>query len=243
MEPTASSAASAWYRGALAPLGEPGFRKLWLASLGSNFGTLIQTVGAAWLMTTLVHSADMVAFVQAATALPIMLLSVPAGAVADIWDRRHVMLLAQAVMAVAALLLTVLAYRGVLTPWSLLGFTFLLGCGSALYGPAWQSSVGEQVPIAHLPAAVALNALGFNIARTVGPALGGAIVAAAGAQTAFLINTCSYVGLIAVLAAWKRPRPAATLPPESIGAAIGAGLRYARLSPAIRTVLVRSAVF
>ncbi len=240
---TTPPAPSAWYRGALAPLGEPVFRKLWLASLGSNFGTLIQTVGAAWLMTTLAHSADMVAFVQAATALPIMLLSVPAGAVADIWDRRHVMLLAQAVMAVAALLLTVLAYRGVLTPWSLLGFTFLLGCGSALYGPAWQSSVGEQVPSALLPAAIALNALGFNIARTVGPALGGAIVAGAGAQVAFLINTLSYVGLIAVLAAWRRPRPAATLPPESIGAAIGAGLRYARLSPGLRTVLLRSAVF
>jgi MFS family permease/quinol monooxygenase YgiN len=234
----------AWFHGALAPFGAPVFRKLWLASLGSNFGTLIQTVGAAWLMTTLVQSSDMVAFVQSATALPIMLLSVPAGAIADIWDRRHVMLLAQGVMAVAAAVMTLLAWRGGLSPWSLLGFTFLLGCGSALYGPAWQASVGEQVQDpSHLPAAVALNALGFNVARTVGPALGGAIVAAAGAQAAFLVNTCSYIGLIAVLAAWRRPRPAPTLPPESIGAAIGAGVRYARLSPAIRTVLVRSSVF
>ncbi len=237
------SQSRAWFGGALAPFGAPVFRKLWIASLGSNFGTLIQTVGAAWLMTTLVHSSDMVAFVQAATALPIMLLSVPAGAIADIWDRRHVMLLAQVISLIAAAAMTLLAWRGGLSPWSLLGFTFLLGCGSALYGPAWQSSVGEQVPVVHLPAAVALNALGFNLARTVGPALGGAIVAAMGAQGAFLINTCSYVGLIAVLATWRRPQPAATLPPESIGAAIGAGLRYARLSPAIRTVLVRSAVF
>ena len=242
MDP-AASAAPAWHRGPLAPLAEPVFRKLWLASLASNFGTLIQTVGAAWLMTTLVRSADMVAFVQAATALPIMLLSVPAGAVADIWDRRHVMLLAQAVTAGAAALLTLFAYQGVLSPWSLLGFTFLLGCGSALYGPAWQSSVGEQVPATLLPAAIALNALGFNIARTVGPALGGAIVAGGGAKVAFLVNTLSYVGMIFVLASWRRPRPAMTLPPETIGAAIGAGLRYARLSPAIRTVLLRSAVF
>jgi MFS family permease len=232
-----------WFGGALAPFGAPVFRKLWLASLGSNFGTLIQTVGAAWLMTTLVHSSDMVAFVQAATALPIMLLSVPAGAIADIWDRRHVMLLAQAVSAIAAAVMTFLAWRGGLSPWSLLGFTFLLGCGSALYGPAWQSSVGEQVPAAHIPEAVALNALGFNVARTVGPALGGAIVAAAGAQAAFLVNTCSYLGLIIVLALWRRPRAMPALPPESIGAAIGAGLRYARLSPAMRTVLVRSSVF
>ena len=231
------------FGGALAPFGAPVFRKLWLASLGSNFGTLIQTVGAAWLMTTLVHSSDMVAFVQAATALPIMLLSVPAGAIADIWDRRHVMLLAQIVSAIAAAVMTLLAWRGGLSPWSLLGFTFLLGCGSALYGPAWQSSVGEQVPTAHIPEAVALNALGFNVARTVGPALGGAIVAAAGAQAAFLVNTCSYLGLIAVLAAWRRPSPVPGLPPESIGAAIGAGVRYSRLSPAIRTVLVRSTVF
>jgi predicted MFS family arabinose efflux permease/quinol monooxygenase YgiN len=240
----ADPAHRAWFHGALAPLSSPVFRKLWLASLGSNFGTLIQTVGAAWLMATLVHSSDMVAFVQAATALPIMLLSVPAGAIADIGDRRRVMLLAQGVMAVAALIMTLLAWQGALSPWSLLGFTFLLGCGSALYGPAWQASVGEQVQdSSQLPAAVALNALGFNIARTVGPALGGAIVAAAGAQAAFLVNTCSYVGLIAVLAAWRRAHPTPALPPESIGAAIGAGLRYARLSPAIRTVLVRSSLF
>ncbi len=232
-----------WLHGALVPFRTPLFVELWVASLASNFGTMFQTVGAAWLMTTIARSSDLVAFVQAATALPIMFLSVPAGAIADIWDRRALMLIAQGAMLAAAALLTLLAYRGGLTPWSLLGFTFLLGCGGAVYGPAWQSSVGEQVPAMQVPAAVALNSLGYNIARTVGPAIGGAIVAGGGAAVAFLCNALSYVGLIAVLARWRRPQAAALLPPESIGAAIGAGLRYARLSPAIRTVLMRSAMF
>ena len=243
MQAQDSPHSTSWFDATLAPLRTPTFRGLWLASLASNFGTLIQTVGAAWLMTTLAHSSDMVALVQAATALPVMLLSVPAGACADIWDRRTLMLVAQVTMLSAALGLTALAYRGGLTPWLLLEFTFLLGCGSALYGPAWQSSVGEQVPAAQLPAAIALNALGFNIARTAGPAIGGVVVATGGAEAAFLLNALSYVGLIVVLARWRRPRPPAGLPPESVGAAIGAGLRYARLSPAIRVVLARSATF
>ena len=243
MPPPVTASSHSWFDAALAPLRTPMFRGLWLASLASNFGTLIQTVGAAWLMTTLARSSDMVALVQAATALPVMLLSVPAGACADIWDRRALMLVAQLTMFVVALGLTLLAYGGALTPWLLLAFTFLLGCGSALYGPAWQSSVGEQVPPAQLPAAISLNALGFNIARTLGPAIGGAIVATGGAQAAFLLNGLSYVGLIVVLMRWRRPRPPTGLPPESVGAAIGAGLRYARLSPAIRSVLARSATF
>ncbi len=243
MDHAAGTPAHSWREAALAPLRIRTFRELWLASLGSNFGTLIQTVGAAWLMVSLTPSSDMVALVQASTALPVMLLSVPAGAIADIWDRRALMLLAQVLMAAIAVLLTVLTARGAVTPWSLLGFTFLLGCGSAIYGPAWQSSVGEQVPAAELAAAVALNSLNFNIARTVGPALGGVIVATAGPPAAFLLNALSYGGLIAVLVRWRRPPPPAALPPESVSAAIGAGLRYARLSPAIRTVLLRSFAF
>ena len=233
----------AWLDAVIAPLRTGVFFSIWIASLASNVGTLIQTVAAAWLMTSLAHSSDMVALVQGASALPIMLLSIPAGAIADIWDRRALMLLAQGLMAVAAAFLTWLAFRGEVGPWSLLAFTFLLGAGSALYGPAWQSSVGEQVSSVQLPAAVALNSINFNIARTVGPALGGVIVASAGAPVAFLVNAISYVGLIIVLARWRRPHVAATLPPESMGAALGAGLRYSRLSPAIRTVLVRSSVF
>ena len=216
---------------------------IWTASLVSNFGSLIQAVGASWMMTSIAPSPDMVALVQASTTLPIMLLSLASGATADIWDRRLVMLIAQLAMLAAALALTVITYAGQITPWTLLTLTFLLGCGVALYGPAWQSSVGEQVPRADLPAAVALNSVSFNIARTAGPAIGGVIVAKAGPPAAFLVNAVSYVGLIVVLCLWRRPRPAPFLPPENMLMAMGAGLRYARLSPEIRTVLIRGVVF
>jgi MFS family permease len=216
---------------------------IWSASLISNFGSLIQAVGASWMMTSIAPSADMVALVQASTTLPIMLLSLPSGATADIWDRRLLMLIAQGLMLVVAAVLTAIAYLGLITPWTLLALTFLLGCGTALYAPAWQSSVGEQVPRADLPSAVALNSLAFNIARTAGPAIGGVIVAKAGPPAAFLLNSLSYVGLIIVLTLWRRPRPAPFLPPENMFMAMGAGIRYARLSPDIRTVLIRGAVF
>ncbi len=227
----------------LAPFRSRIFAVIWSASLVSNFGSLIQAVGASWLMTSIAPSADMVALVQASTTLPIMLLSLPSGATADIWDRRLVMLIAQAVMLIVAAVLTATAYMGLITPWTLLALTFLLGCGTAMYGPAWQSSVGEQVPRADLPSAVALNSLAFNIARTAGPAIGGVVVATAGPPAAFLINSASYVALIVVLALWRRPRPAPFLPPENMLMAMGAGIRYARLSPDIRTVLIRGAVF
>lgn len=216
---------------------------IWSASLVSNFGSLIQAVGASWMMTSIAPSPDMVALVQASTTLPIMLLSLPSGATADIWDRRLLMLIAQGLMLVVAVALTAIAYLGLITPWTLLALTFLLGCGTALYAPAWQSSVGEQVPRADLPSAVALNSLAFNIARTAGPAIGGVIVAKAGPPAAFLLNSLSYVGLIIVLALWRRPRPAPFLPPENMFMAMGAGLRYARLSPDIRTVLIRGGIF
>lgn len=227
----------------LAPFHAPIFAAIWTASLISNFGGLIQTVGASWLMTSIAPSADMVALVQASTTLPIMLLSLAAGATADIWDRRVVMLIAQGLMLAVSATLSVTAYAGLITPWLLLSLTFLLGCGAALYGPAWQSSVGEQVPRSDIAAAVALNSIAFNLARTAGPALGGLIVALAGPPAAFLTNTISYVALIFVLATWRRPRPKSFLPAESMFMAMGAGVRYARLSPGIRAVLVRGGVF
>jgi MFS family permease len=227
----------------LAPFHSRIFAWIWTASLISNFGSLIQAVGASWMMTSIAPSADMVALVQASTTLPIMLLSLASGATADIWDRRLVMLIAQALMLVVAAVLTVIGFSGLITPWTLLALTFLLGCGTALYGPAWQSSVGEQVPRADLASAVALNSLAFNIARTAGPAIGGIIVAKAGPPAAFLINALSYVALIIVLVVWRRPRPAPFLPPENMFMAMGAGIRYTRLSPDIRTVLIRGATF
>jgi MFS family permease len=227
----------------LAPFHSRIFALIWSASLVSNFGSLIQTVGASWLMTSIAPSPDMVALVQSSTTLPIMLLSLVSGAAADIWDRRILMLTAQTLMLIVAVVLTIIGYLGMITPWTLLSLTFLLGVGTALYSPAWQSSVGEQVPRSDLPAAVALNSLAFNIARTTGPAIGGIIVAKAGPPSAFLVNGISYVGLIIVLASWRRPKPAPFLPPENMLMAIGAGVRYARLSPDIRTVLTRGVLF
>ena len=238
-----SPSPKSWRTVTLAPFRSRVFLMIWSASLVANFGTLIQAVGASWLMTSLAPSPDMVALVQTSSTLPIMLLSLLAGAVADIWDRRIIMLIAQSAMLVVSVVLAVVTYLGLITPWTLLTLTFLLGCGMALHGPAWQSSVGEQVPRADLPAAIALNTLSFNTARTVGPAIGGVVVAVSGPPAAFLLNALSYIALIVALAMWRRPKQPVFLPPESIGRAIGAGLRYARLSPSIRTVLVRAAVF
>jgi MFS family permease len=227
----------------LAPFRHGIFRAVWTASLASNFGGLIQSVGAAWLMTSITTSSDMVALVQASTALPIMLFSLACGAIADSFDRRKVMLVAQSFMLIVSVLLTVFAYKGLITPWLLLSFTFLIGCGTALNNPSWQASVGDMVPREDLPAAVALNSMGFNLTRSVGPAIGGIIVAAAGAAAAFAVNAASYIALLTVLARWKPNLPASKLPRETLGAAMGAGIRYVAMSPNIGKVLLRSSTF
>ncbi|MFW2831184.1 MFS transporter [Sphingomonas sp. ID0503] len=221
----------------------PIFRAIWLASLLSNFGGLIQSVGASWLMTSLTSSPQLVALVQASTTLPIMLLSLLSGAIADNLDRRKVMLAAQGAMLTAAIGLSLFAWAGWLTPWTLLTFTFLVGCGSALNLSSWQASVGDMVPRAMLPNAVALNSMGFNLARSVGPAIGGAIVAAAGAAAAFLVNAFSYLGMIGVLLRWTPPAKPSDLPRERLGMAMAAGVRYAAMSPNIRAILLRAAMF
>jgi MFS family permease len=182
--------------GTLAPLGNPTFRAIWLATLASNFGGLIQSVGAAWLMTSIAPSADMVALVQGSVTLPIMLFSLASGAVADSFDRRRVMLAAQGFMLIVSAFLALSAWYDLLTPWLLLTFTFLIGCGTALNNPSWQASVGDIVPRTILPEAVALNSVGFNITRSVGPAIGGIIVAAAGAAAAFAVNALSYIPIV-----------------------------------------------
>ena len=228
---------------AQSPFRIPLFRAVWFASLASNFGGLIQSVGASWTMTSMGTSPQMIALVQASISLPIVLLSLWAGAVADNLDRRRVMLAAQFFMLLVSASLSVAAWFEQLTPWTLLAFTFLIGCGTAINGPAWQAAVGDMVPRPMLPNAVALNSMGFNIARSTGPAIGGAIVAAAGAAAAFLTNALSYIGLIVVLFRWKPGLPPRTLPRERIGQAMLAGVRYVRLSPAIRTVLMRAALF
>ncbi len=228
---------------ALSPFRQPVFRNVWLANLLSNFGGLIQSVGAAWLMLEMTQQADMVALVQTSVALPVVMFSLLGGAIADSLDRRRIMLAAQTFMLLVSVTLAVIAWQNMLTPWLLLAFTFLIGCGGSFNAPAWQASVQDMVPRAQLPAAVALNSMGFNLARSTGPAIGGAIVAAAGAATAFAVNTFSYLGLIVVLWRWRPQQAPRLLPRERLASAMADGLRYVMLSPSIRTVLVRSVVF
>lgn len=227
----------------LAPLSHPVFRAVWLASLVSNFGALIQGVGSAWLMTSIATSDGMVALVQASTTLPIMLFSLLSGAIADTFDRRRVILIAQLFLLCVSIALTAFAWVGWITPWMLLSFTFLIGCGTALNNPSWQASVGDMVSRDHLPAAVALNSVGFNLTRSVGPAIGGGIVALWGAAAAFAVNAASYIALLFVIWRWRPNYPASTLPRESLGRAMTAGLRYVAMSPHIETVLFRAFVF
>lgn len=227
----------------LAPFRLPTFRMIWIASIASNFGGLIQAVGAAWMMTAIASSQDMVALVQASNALPIMLFSLVAGALADNYNRRSLMLTAQVFMLTVSIALTVFAYLGLLTPWLLLMFTFLIGCGTALNNPSWQASVGDIVPREILPTAVTLNSVGFNITRSVGPAIGGAIVAAAGAAAAFAVNAMSYFAIIYALFRWKPQRADDSLPRETLLRALSAGLGYVAMSPNILNVLLRGLLF
>jgi MFS family permease len=219
------------------------FRRLWATTLLSNLGALIQGVGASWMMVIIAQSDDMVALVQAATTLPIMIFSLAAGALADNFDRRRLMLVAQGSMMAASVALAILAIAGQITPWLLLAFTFLLGCGTALHNPSWQSSIGDIVPREDIPAAVTLNSMAFNLVRSVGPAIGGLMVAAGGAATAFAFNAVSYVPLILALLRWKRDPVKSSLPRESFGSAIWAGLRYVSMSPSLLKVISRGLIF
>ncbi len=229
--------------GALAPLGYRDFRLLWSATLVSNFGGLVQAVGAAWLMTQLTDSATLIALVQASNTLPIMMLAIGAGALADIFDRKTLLMGALIFMGVVSLALAAVAWTGGLTPWLLLGFTFLLGAGQAVYNPPWQASMGDLVERKDLPAAVSLNSVGFNLMRSVGPAAGGLIVATLGASAAFAVNALSYLPLLGAMARWKPRLAPRVTTPEPFMAAMGAGLRYVALSPNLLRVLTRGALF
>jgi MFS family permease len=228
---------------AFAPFRSRAFRTLWLATLASNLGTLVQGVGAGWMMTSLSGSDDMVALVQASNTLPIMGLALLAGAMADNYDRRSVMLAAQCFMCAVSVALAVAAWAGVLGSWSLLAFTLLIGCGQAMHLPSWQSSMRDLVPRQDLQAAVALNSMSFNSMRSVGPAVGGLIVASFGPAAAFTLNAVSYLAVIAALLTWP-PRPDdRTLPREGLAAAMAAGVRYVAMSPNLMATLTRSAAF
>lgn len=225
------------------PLGRPLFRAFWVANVVSMVGTWMQEVGAAWWMTTLAPSPLMVALVQAATSLPTFLLAVPAGALADVVDRRRLLLFLETWMLVVAALLGALALAGLAGPWTLLALTFALGVGASLHAPAWQATIPELVPREELAAAAALGGVGLNLARAVGPALGGLVVAAAGPPAVFFLNAISFLGILAVLLRWRRESKPATVPAELLFGAMRAGLRYVRHAPELRAVLARTALF
>lgn len=224
-------------KSALAPFRYPAFRAIWTANLFSNIGSMIQSVGAAWLMTELTPSHVLVALVQASATIPILLLGVFAGAIADNYDRRRVMLAAQIGMLMVSSVLAVLAYTDSIGPGSLLALTLMVGMGTALNGPAWQASVRLQVGREDLPQAISLNSISFNLARSVGPALGGILISLWDTSLAFALNAVSYLGMIVVLSRW-RPE---SLPPmrEPMLAAIGRGIRFCASSSPIRKVLIR----
>src|SRR5690606_1754093 len=225
------------------PLTQPTFRMMWLAVLVGNIGTWIHDVAAAWVMAENTGSPFMVAAVQSATTLPVVLLAVIAGTLADIVDRRKYLLVAQLWMVLVAGTLALLAHLDMLGPWALLGLTFALGVGAARAMPAQQATVPELVPRHMLSPAVALSSLSMNIARALGPALGGLIVASAGIEWAFAINALSFLGIVVVLVIWRRTPTRTALPPESFGVALRAGLRYATQASVLQSVLVKAASF
>ncbi|WP_257385468.1 MFS transporter [Tahibacter caeni] len=229
--------------GAWAPLRHPTFRSLWLAILVGNIGTWIHDVAAAWIMAETTGSPLMVAAVQSATTLPVVLLAIVAGTLADIVDRRRYLILAQLWMFLAAGTLAVLAQLGLLGPWSLVLLTFALGCGAAMAMPAQQATTPELVPKPLLGSAVALGSLSMNIARATGPAIGGLIVAQTGAAMAFAINALTFLAIVFALWRWKRAPAASALPPESFGLALRAGLRYASQASVLQAVLIRTGAF
>jgi MFS family permease len=229
--------------GAFAPLRVPVFRRIWLASLFTNFGQLILGVGAAWEMTKLTDNPSMVALVQTALMIPMMLVALPAGAIADMFDRRKIAVSGLAFASLMGASLTALAYAGLTTPWVLLSFCVLIGAGVALYAPSWQASITEQVSERLLPAAIGLGSISYNVARSFGPALGGLIVVAFGAKAAFGLTAVFYIPLVIAFLLWKRTHVVPRLPPERFDRAIIAGGRYALHSPPIRTVLSRALLF
>ncbi len=229
--------------GALAALRFPAFRRIWAGSLLSNLGHMILGVAAAWEMTRLSDEPEMVAMVQTALMLPLMLVAVPAGALADMFDRRKVALSGLAVATVGGMVLAASSFAGLVTPWFLLGMLVVIGSGVSLYSPAWQASIGELVPNEQLPAAVSLGSVAYNLARSFGPAIGGVIVLAAGAKAAFAVNAFGYLPLIVAFLVWQRLVASSRLPPETFRRAVVSGFRYAFNASGVRNPIVRSFVF
>lgn len=229
---------SAW-----SPLHNALFRSLWIATIVSNIGTWMHDVGAGWLMTELSSSPSMVALVEAADSFPLMLLALPAGALADIVDRRRLLIAVQVYMLIIASALGIMTLMEWTTAWVLLGFTFALGVGGALMLPAWAAIVPELVTVDELPSAVALNSVAINGARAVGPAIAGVLVAAVGPWLVFMLNALSYIGILAALLRWRREHEKSTLPAERFFSAIRVGMRFVTHTRALQIVLIRGSAF
>lgn len=242
-EPVHAPAPVAPRQSALSSLREPLFRTLWIAAVVSYTGSWMQNIATGWLMTSLTTSPVWVSLVQVALSLPVFLIALPAGALADLVDRRKFLLVTQASMVAAATVLGVLTVTGRVNPQLLLTFTFLLGAGAVMNEPAWQSLMPDLVPREKLSSAVALNSAGFNMARAVGPALGGLVIVIAGSGIAFLLNAVSFFGVILFLYHWKPSPRDRRQPAITFAGAIAIGLRYAREEGRIRSVLVRTAAF
>jgi predicted MFS family arabinose efflux permease len=230
---------SAW-----APFRHRLFAAMWGAQFVSNTGGWMQTVAAQWLMITLTSSAAYVALVQTAASLPVLLFAILAGTIGDLVDRRRFLLITQTFMLAAAAALGALAIAGLITPWVLLALLFAGGAGQALTSPTWQTLQPELVAPAERTQAISLGAVNQNLARAVGPAIGGVLLAATSAGDVFLINAATFAAVIAVIAAWRSgSRPPSALPREHVGEAIRAGGRYVAASPALRAILIRAALF
>jgi MFS family permease len=222
------------------PLRLPVYRGSWGASIISNMGMMILGVGAGWTMTQLTKATEEIALVQTAMTLPITILALPAGAIADMYDRRIVGFFALSIALLGATLLVLSTFLGVITPAAILGFCFIIAGGAAVFNPAWQASVNDQVPHELLPAAVALNSISFNLARCLGPAIGGVIVAGEGSGAAFVATAIGFIPMLAVLYRWPTIRQLSQLPPESLRRAMISGVRYVIHSPQIPVVLTRT---
>jgi MFS family permease len=222
------------------PLRTKIFRNLLLADLVSDMGTFMQSVAAAWLMTTLTRSTLLIALIQAASAAPYFLLALPAGSIGDIVDRRKLILCTETWMVGVAVILTIATGVGAMTPWLLLALTVAMSFGDAIESPTWRAIFPELIKKEDLSAALALNGIEFNLARAIGPGLAGLIVAASGARTAFALDAISFAGVIYVIARWRRPARKSDLPPESFRGASIAAVRFVRYSPGIRSLLLRT---
>ena len=229
--------------GAFAPLQHATFAVVWAATVVGNTGSFMRDVASSWLVTDLGAGPAAVSLIQAAGTLPIFLLAIPAGVLTDILDRRRLLIAVQLLLASVSAGLMLLSLTGNMSVTALVGLTFLGGIGAALMGPAWQAIVPELVPAKDMRPAVALNSLGINIARSIGPAAGGILLSVAGAAVTYGADVASYVVVIAALLWWKRPAAADDQLSESFGGAFRAGLRYARASRPLHIVLLRAAIF